>query len=295
MWKTVIFLIITLIGAPILSYLLDTPPTSEQWRIMHLLLIICLSNAILCFIVSTLTNNYSQVDKLWSVIPIAYVWVATWQGNWDTRMVIMAILATVWGVRLTYNFSRRGGYKLKLWEGEEDYRWAILRQRKEFNTPIKWMLFNLFFISLYQMLLILLFTIPIVKSLDGGNLGVWDIILSVLFLGFVIIETIADQQQWNFHKMKSSSSYKGKGFLDKGLWGIVRHPNYAAEQGIWVTFYLFSVAATGIWVNWSIIGCILLILLFKGSSDFSEAISAEKYPEYQSYQKSTPRFLPIKF
>jgi steroid 5-alpha reductase family enzyme len=74
----------------------------------------------------------------------------------------------------------------------------------------------------------------------------------------------------------------------------MRHPNYSAEQGIWIVFYFFSVAATGLWVNWSIAGALLLVLLFKGSSDFSEGVSAEKYPMYKKYQEQVGRFLPIK-
>jgi len=58
-------------------------------------------------------------------------------------------------------------------------------------------------------------------------------------------------------------------------------------------FYLFSVVATGVWMNATIAGCLLLVILFKGSSDFSEKISADKYPEYKEYQKKVPRFLPF--
>jgi steroid 5-alpha reductase family enzyme len=74
---------------------------------------------------------------------------------------------------------------------------------------------------------------------------------------------------------------------------MVRHPNYAMEQAVWIAFYGFSVIATGEWINWSMAGCVLLVILFKGSSDFSEAISAEKYPEYKTYQKNVPRFVPF--
>lgn len=34
----------------------------------------------------------------------------------------MAILVNLWGIRLTLNFARKGGYSWKFWEGEEDYR-----------------------------------------------------------------------------------------------------------------------------------------------------------------------------
>jgi steroid 5-alpha reductase family enzyme len=74
----------------------------------------------------------------------------------------------------------------------------------------------------------------------------------------------------------------------------MRHPNYSAEQAIWIVFYFFSVAATGEWLNWSIMGAILLVLLFWGSSTFSESISAGKYPEYSDYQRQVPRFIPFK-
>ena len=72
----------------------------------------------------------------------------------------------------------------------------------------------------------------------------------------------------------------------------MRHPNYAAEQAIWIVFYGFSVIATGEIINWSIIGALLLVVLFKSSSDFSEEISEKKYPEYSKYQASVGRFIP---
>jgi steroid 5-alpha reductase family enzyme len=168
------------------------------------------------------------------------------------------------------------------------------------------MIFNLFFISAYQNVLIFLFTIPILTTLysDAPNaITSWDYLLGFVYVVCVIIEFIADQQQYDFQTEKYRRINSGEelgeyksGFVSKGLWGIVRHPNYAMEQSIWVIFYGFSVISTGEWINWSMPGCLLLLVLFKGSSDFSEAISAEKYPEYKNYQKKVPRFVPfVKF
>ena len=92
--------------------------------------------------------------------------------------------------------------------------------------------------------------------------------------------------------MDLQEKYK-KGFVDTGLWRIVRHPNYAAEQAIWIVFYLFSVSATGMWLNWSVMGAVLLVLLFWGSSNFSESISSGKYQDYEEYKKQVPRFIPL--
>jgi steroid 5-alpha reductase family enzyme len=299
MWKTVLFLLITIIVIPFFAFKFDEPLNELQYATLMDLVVVYLVAAGLCFIVSLISGNYSQVDKLWSTIPIAYVWIVAFQSNFEPRIVLMAILVTAWGLRLSYNFSRRGGYSIKFWTGEEDYRWAVLRSKPEFAAKWKWTLFNFFFISFYQMGLILLMTLPILKCMNGDLLSWIDYLIGALFLGFIITETIADQQQWNFHKEKNRLNGEGaelpekykKGFVSKGLWGIARHPNYASEQAIWIVFYFFSVSATGMWLNWSVIGAILLVLLFWGSSNFSESISASKYPEYTDYRKRVRRFL----
>ncbi|MDA9774236.1 DUF1295 domain-containing protein [Saprospiraceae bacterium] len=300
MWKIALLLVLTLIVVPIVTYRFDVPLTELQTTALWSVGMIYLVSALLCYVVSTITKNYSQVDKLWSINPVIYAWVVCYYSAWEDRIVLMAILVTIWGIRLTYNFSRRNGYSWKFWEGEEDYRWAILQARPEFQAAWKWSIFNLLFISLYQMGLILLFTLPILKSMNGVPLEITDYVLAAIFLGFVLYETIADQQQWTFqnekHRLIAAGTplpdkYK-KGFVGEGLWALSRHPNYAAEQAIWIVFYLFSVVATGVWINWTIAGCLLLLILFKSSSDFSEGISEGKYPEYKDYQKKVGRFLP---
>lgn len=301
MWKTVLALLVTIIVIPFVAFRFDDPLSALQSGTLIKLVIIYLLAALLCFIVSTLSKNYSQVDKLWSTIPLAYVWVIVWESGFEPRIVLMAVLVSIWGIRLSYNFSRRGGYSIRFWTGEEDYRWAVLRAKPEFAARWKWVLFNLLFISLYQMGLILLMTLPALRSMGGGPISFADWIIAGLFLGFIVMETVADQQQWNFHKQKRELQAKGGplpekyagGFVNKGLWGLVRHPNYAAEQAIWITFYFFSVVATGQWINWSVMGAILLVLLFLGSSNFSESISAGKYPAYADYKKRVSRFIPF--
>lgn len=301
MWKTVLFLLLTIVVVPFIAFRFDEPLDIAQKTILMQLVIIYLAAALLCFIVSSVSNNHSQVDKLWSLLPLVYTWVIGMKSGMEPRLIFMAIVVSVWGLRLSFNFSRRGGYSLKFWSGKEDYRWPVLKSRPEFAAQWKWALFNLLFISLYQLGLVLLITLPVLKSMGGKPISWTDYLLAGLVLVFVVIETIADQQQWNYHKEKNQLKANGaplpekyqKGFVDSGLWGVVRHPNYAAEQAIWIVIYFFSVSATGIWLNWSIIGAILLVLLFWGSSNFSESISEGKYPEYEEYKKRVPRFVPF--
>lgn len=304
---TILLLIFTVIVLPIFSVYFGTPLNTLQVDVLWSTIYIVIGVVAYTFIVGELTNNNSQVDKLWSVVPIIYVWNMFYQAYQHThvineRMLLMSILVTLWGIRLTYNFARRGAYQWKFWAGEEDYRWEILRKRPGFNNRFVWMIFDLFFICSYQNVLIFLFTLPILATLatNATPLGLADYLLAALYLGFIIIEYIADQQQFDFqtekHRRINNNEVLGeyeKGFVSTGLWSIVRHPNYASEQSIWVVFYFFSVIASGEWLNWSVVGCVLLIILFKGSSDFSEDISANKYPEYKNYQASVPRFIPF--
>lgn len=303
MWRIALVLIFTLIAVPIITFYYDDGLTLLQWESLKTLLIVYGIASGIVFILSSITKNYSQVDKLWSTIPIAYGWIAAHYADYEPRISLMAILISIWGIRLTYNFGRRGGYSWKFWTGEEDYRWSILRAKPGFEQEWKWMLFNLIFISAYQMGLILLMTLPTVKATGSAEpLGIWDYVIAAAFIGFVIIEYIADQQQYRYQEEKYRRKNKGEkltggyalGFTHTGLWAWMRHPNYMAEQAVWIVFYLFSIVATGQVINWSIAGCLLLLVLFKGSSDFSESITTEKYPEYADYQKKVGRFLPIK-
>lgn len=305
MLKTVSILLFTLVALPLIALRFDEPLTTLQWHMLQTSLYMMLATALLCFVVGELTGNVSQTDKLWSITPLMYTWYFAYASGWSERLIFMALLVSLWGIRLTYNFGRKGGYSWKFWEGEEDYRWSVLRKRPFLNTRLGWMLFNLLFICIYQHGLIWLFTLPAVMAVQApsAEISFWDTCIGAVFIGFLAIETIADQQQWNYQTEKYRLKKTGEklqgeyavGFIRTGLWSKVRHPNYAAEQAIWITFYFFSVSATGRWINWSMAGCLLLMLLFQGSSDFSEAISAEKYPLYKEYQKKVGRFFPKLF
>lgn len=304
MIKTVVILFFTLIALPLIAIKFDKPLTPQQWQMVEVSFYTMLGFAGLSFVVGELTGNVSQTDKLWSITPLFYTFTFAYLSNWEPRAVLLAVLVTVWGARLTYNFGRKGGYHWKFWEGEEDYRWSVLRKKPFLNTKFGFTLFNLFFICFYQHALVWLITLPvIVASSAGGGLQWFDGVLAAIFIALVVIETVADQQQWDFQKekyrrIKSGEKLTGDyadGFLKSGLWAKVRHPNYAAEQAVWIVVYLFSAAASGRGINWSMAGCLLLVILFQGSSDFSEKISADKYPAYKDYQQKVGRFLPKLF
>ena len=297
---------LSIAACPLLYFLVGLQLNQLQLETALILIIITGASALYCFVVGELSKNYSQMDKLWSILPIAYTWVVAIKGSLHPRLVFMAVLVTLWGIRLTFNFARKGAYKLKFWQGEEDYRWKVLREKKEFQPHWKWVLFNLFFISIYQNVLVLLICVPALASMASGVELHWvDYLAGGLVASALILETIADEEQYAFQTKKYKMLGEGKkleelpapydkGFNTHGLWNVSRHPNYLGEMLFWIFLYVFSIAS-GIGIaNWSMIGALLLVVLFLGSSTFGEEISASKYPEYKLYRKKVSRFIPFR-
>ena len=305
-----IITVIIVITLSILSIILgDLSLSAFQLETLGILFIICGASILYCFIVGELTSNYSQMDKLWSILPVVYVWVIAGRGGFKARLLFIAILVTLWGMRLTFNFARKGAYRLKFWQGNEDYRWSIVRSNKIFEKRYRWSLFDLFFISIYQNVLILAICLPALAIMESNAaLQPIDFVAYALGFFFLLIETIADEQQWKFYKVRGELTKDGTplkdidkpyslGFNTTGLWNRMRHPNYLGEQGIWLSIYLFvlgtEVVRYGIF-NWSMIGSLFLIFLFLGSSSLGETISSSKYPKYQEYQKQVFKYLPVR-
>jgi steroid 5-alpha reductase family enzyme len=270
---------------------------------------LCALVALYCLVGSVVTGNCSKVDQLWSITPVVYAWlVYLWPSSHHaghhTRLLVVTLLITVWGVRLTYNFSRRGGYSPSLWNHEEDYRWPVLR--RVINNPVLFFVFNVTFIASYQNLLLLLIAAPVFEVARGPTaMNTHDWLATVAMLLLIAGETLADQQQWEFHLRKLAVPVAKRathpdpdvrdGFFQSGLFKYSRHPNYFCEQSIWVVVYAFSVThATSVAELWNVwvAGPVLLILLFQGSAAFSESITASKYPGYKDYQRRTSQFFP---
>ncbi|KAF5627384.1 DUF1295 domain protein [Fusarium tjaetaba] len=243
-------------------------------------------------VVSEINRNYSQVDRMWSILPNLYVvHLSVWArlaGIPSSRVDLIAAATTLWSCRLTYNYWRKGGYN----KGSEDYRWAILQQ---YVPRFVWFLFNVTFISFYQSVLLFSFScVPAYAILCSTkfeqDVTSADIVFALIMVGLVYSEWVSDGQQWDYHaakhqyqaeakvpkQFKYSQAELDRGFNTSGLWAYSRHPNFAAEQMICYTFT----------------GAAALILLFQGSTWLTELITAGKYTEYPSYQEQVGMFLP---
>ncbi|MEW2459737.1 MULTISPECIES: DUF1295 domain-containing protein [Microbacterium] len=265
---------------------------------LQIVVLVAALASLVCWILSLITRDTSWVDRAWSIVPVVYVWIfvvgAFTADAGSARIVLMGILATAWGARLTFNFARKGGYT-----GMEDYRWAILRKRMR---PWQFQVFNLLFIIGYQMTLLVLITLPAwLAAQHPTALTGWDALFTIAFLGFLVGETVADQQQWNFHQRKKQAGGDlAPGFATTGLFRYSRHPNFFFEQAQWWAFYALGATAAatagagvlGGVLNPTIVGAALLTVLFLGSTIFTESITASKYPAYADYRQTTSMLVP---
>ncbi|KAK6331092.1 hypothetical protein TWF696_003167 [Orbilia brochopaga] len=230
---------------------------------------------------SEVTQNFSQVDRWWSLAPAIYVlhysyWARLNDLSSD-RIDTVAVVVAIWSIRLTYNYWRKGGYQ---WSSE-DYRWEVIRG--SIGRPA-FILLNISFISFIQNFILLAITSPVYVFLilaknfpqhNSENVATVDKVFSRGMMLAVILEFFADQQQWNFHQAKSHYKSSGRappgwdkseldrGFLYSGLWAFSRHPNFTGEQLFWVLLYQWSAFVTDSVYNWTGIGALSYLLLFQ--------------------------------
>ena len=242
-------------------------------------------------VASLMTDEYSWVDRSWSILPVIYVAVfAGWAHLRDPRLDAMGLVAMVWGARLTFNFARKGGYS-----GVEDYRWAVLRSRM---PRWQFQLFNFGFIVIYQNALLVAITLPAWTALQhrSDSYGVVDVLLALTFVACTTGETIADQQQWRFQSWKAAEVAVARTpdpqFLQEGLFRYSRHPAYFFEVAQWWILFLMGAMAAGSLRQWTVAGALFLTLLFIGSTRFTESLTLAKYPEYSLYQRRTSAIIP---
>lgn len=98
--------------------------TSIHYGVMCTLII-----ATLCYALNKITGEYSWGDRLWPLLPIFHGANYLYHQHQctstpiATRQWVMMGMMTAWGLRLTYNFGRKGGFR----KGGEDYRWVYIR------------------------------------------------------------------------------------------------------------------------------------------------------------------------
>lgn len=242
-------------------------------------LVVVSAAALAAWAFSLLRRKVDIVDSVWSLMfVLAALTYAHAGSRVGPRSVLVLVMVTVWALRLSAYITWRN------WGHGEDRRYQAVRARNEPNFSIK----SLYLVFGLQALLAWVISLPLLGALSNpGPMGVLDWVGAVLWMVGFVFEAGGD---WQLARFKSASANRGK-VMDRGLWGLTRHPNYFGDFCIWWGLYLTAVAA-GAW--WSIAGpAVMSVLLMRVSGvSLLEKDIGERRPQYADYVRRINAFFP---
>jgi steroid 5-alpha reductase family enzyme len=244
-------------------------------------LLIILGLMTLLWLLSLLLKNSSIVDIFWGAGFVITAWVAyaLTPDGFPLRKLLIVLLTTVWGLRLSLYILWRN------WGKREDFRY---RKWREEAGP-SWWWRSFFKVFLLQGVLMWIISAPLLAAqlnpspdrptiLDLLGIAVWAV-------GF-FFEAAGDLQLARF---KADPANKGQ-VMDRGVWRYTRHPNYFGDAAQWWGFFLIAAAGGGWWTLFSPILMTLFLLRVSGVALLEKTL--ETRPGYSEYLERTSAFVP---
>ncbi|MFT5049840.1 MAG: steroid 5-alpha reductase family enzyme [Chlamydiales bacterium] len=228
-----------------------------------------------------LTRNAGIVDLIWAgslgLMALSYAALA---DGWGPRRALVAGLAGLWSVRLSWHLA------LRVSREAEDGRYAILRERwaGKFDS---WMFWFFQAQGLLAVLLSLVFLVLCESSQAGWRTQ--DVLASLLWIVSIGGEGVADRQ---LSAWRANPANRGR-TCRTGLWGFSRHPNYFFE---WLHWLVYPVLGLGLAWGWSLwlTPALMLFLVLKvtGIPPTEEQSLRSRGADYRAYQRTTNAFFP---
>ena len=234
------------------------------------------------WIYSLIKDNVTISESPWGLCFMLITWLTWLQSDgWFYRKTIIAILVTLWGIRLFIHITKRNAGK------GEDPRYT--EWRKQYGD-------NFRLVSLFKVFLVqALFSWIIALSMQAGQLSqtpeiftIFDIAGIIIWAAGFIIESSADRQLSRF---LANPANKGK-VMKQGLWRYSRHPNYFGESSMWWGIFIISLSVPWGWAT--VISPIVItytLLRITGVTLMEETIFGNN-PEYKEYVNKTSSFIP---
>ena len=235
----------------------------------------------LLWLLSLTLKNSSIVDIFWGFGFILIVWLvfAIAPQGYLPRRQLVAILVTVWGVRLALHIGSRN------WGKPEDFRYASWRKE---NGP-RWWWVSYFKVFLLQGLIMWMLSAPLITAQTSGFPAIltpMDLLGMCIWGAGLFFETVADAQLAYF---KKNPTNRGR-ILTSGLWKFSRHPNYFGEAVLWWGYYLLALAAGAGWTVFAPLLMTILLVKVSGVSMLEKTLKSK--PGYEEYMNNTNAFVP---
>lgn len=231
---------------------------------------------------SVVIKNVSIVDLFWGfgfVVVNAFYFLNS--GDFNNRKILLLVLVTIWGLRLTIYLSWRNIGK------GEDFRYQEFRRK---YGPDRYWWFSFFQTFLLQGILMMMVSLPLLgvnKGARAHDLNLLDYLGVIVWVIGFVFEAGGDYQLARF---KQDPKNKGK-ILNTGFWKYTRHPNYFGDSAVWWAFGLLSIAAGSYWQAIGSIIMTLLIIKISGVALLEKSLNNNK-PQYQEYIQKTSSFFP---
>ena len=236
---------------------------------------------LVAWMLSLFRQKACVADSFWGLGFVLIVWLSWLMSPETTRSFLVAVLISIWGLRLFSHVTTRN------WGQPEDRRYKAMR--RNYGRSFWWI--SLFSVFLLQGILLWIISLaPQLAQLSPvPDKLIWldGLGLFVFATGF-IFETVSDYQMKRF---RSNPDNNGK-VMDQGLWGYSRHPNYFGESLIWWGIFIIALATPYGW--WAIISPVLITILLLRVSGITmlEKDISKRRPEYERYKGEVSAFIP---
>lgn len=233
------------------------------------------------FIISIIKKRNDFADVAWGLGFVLLTWISFFiSNNYNFRMLIVAILVSIWGIRLALHIYKRNKNK------KEDYRYQ--EWRKSWGKYFYIRSYIQVYILQGVLLFIICLPVLIINKNSNTNLSIIDFFGIIMWIIGFFFESVGDAQLAKFIK---NTENNGK-LMKTGLWKYTRHPNYFGEVTQWWGIWLIAINVTNGLIG--IIGPItitILILKISGIPLLEKKMSEN--PEFLEYKKQTSMFIPL--
>ena len=233
------------------------------------------------WIISVIRKDASIVDPFWGAgFAILSVISFLLTEAPDPRAILLMGLVVTWGVRLSVYLTLRNRHK------GEDRRYTAMRDKH--GTKFWW--YSLISVFWLQGVIMWFVALPIQAGMyfgEGHPLGWLDAVGVLVWLIGFIFESVGDYQMARF---KSNPENKAK-VMDRGLWGLTRHPNYFGDFMVWWGHFLVACGSAVWWTIFSPAFMSFLLIKVSGVALLEKDISHRR-PGYREYIQTTNAFFP---
>lgn len=235
---------------------------------------------IITWLVSLVLRDASVVDIVWGAGFVAVAWVSFIVGAGGSRALLVALMVSGWGLRLSgYLWWRNHGK-------DEDFRYRALR--KHFGS--KFAIISLFTVFGLQGVLMWIVSLPVqVSSASRNDLDVFLILGAALWIVGLGFESVGDAQLAQF---KTDPANAGT-VMNRGLWRFTRHPNYFGDFCVWWGIYVTTLGTPWGWVT--ILGPVTMstLLIRVSGKGLLEKTIGRRRSGYDDYVATTSGFFPM--